>query len=215
MDELLYKYLIQHKQVCIPTLGTLVVNRVPAVEEFGSKSFIAPRYEISFDQSKDVHSKKLFHWLALVFDCTELDVVKKLNAFGFEMKQQLLLGNKIYWHGVGTFSRLQQGTIKLDAEPVNLPFEQPVYIEKVIRESARHQVRVGEEYRDSEQMSELLAATPGIKKSSSWIWALIVILLALGIIGYVFYTRGFTGNATGLQQKLKTEQPAVLHRNLP
>ncbi len=214
MNELLYQFLIQHHSLNLPGLGTLNLVRKPAVDDFGSKSFYPPEYSFSFDHLKEAPSKKLFNWLAHVFNCSEFDAIKKVNEFGFDLKQQIHSGNKVNWHGVGIFQQGQDGLVKFDPQPISVIYEKPVGTEKVIRENAAHQVRVGEDYRTSAQMTEMLFTDEEPRKRNWWLLPLILIIIAFLLTAWYFSSRGFKLGSTGLQQKMEVEQPAPLHKQI-
>jgi hypothetical protein len=214
MHDLLYQFLIQHHSLNLPGIGTLNFIRKPALDDFGSKSFYPPEYSLTFDHSKETSSKKLFNWLANVFNCSEFDAIKKVNDFGFNLKQQIQSGKKVNWHGVGIFQLGQDGIIKFDPQTIIVNYEKPVGAEKVIRENVAHQVRVGEDYRTSAQMAEMLFTDDSPKKRSWWLIPLILIIIAFILTAWYFSSSGFKVGSTGLQQKMEVEQSAPLHKEI-
>lgn len=214
MNELLYQYLIQHQTLNIPGVGSLIVVRKPAIDDFGSKSFYPPVYSFSFDDAKDAPSKTLYSWIAQIFNCSEFDAIKKVNEFGFDLKQQVQAGKIVNWNGVGKFYQGKDGVIKFDLQPVDSTYEKPVVVEKVIRENASHQVRVGEDYRTTAQMTELLYKEEDAPKNKWWTLPLILMIIAFLLTALYFSNQGFKIGSTGLQQKLDVEQPDRLYKQI-
>ena len=118
------------------------------------------------------------------------------------------------WHGVGIFQQGQDGMVKFEPQPIHVVYEKPVGAEKVIRENAAHQVRVGEDYRTSAQMTEMLFTEDAPRKRNWWLLPLILIILAFLLTAWYFSSRGFKIGSTGLQQNIEVEQPVTLHKQI-
>ena len=196
----LYQYLILHKQLPVPGIGTFLLERKPAQGDFLNKQILAPVYSVPLQQNTSNPSMSFFGWLGSAFGISDRDAVIRFNDFVFDMKRQITGGDTILWHGVGTLSKELTGGIKFaDAGVTSL--ETPVTTEKVIREKSEHMVRVGEDERSSTEMTAVLTKTIS-KKSYWWIPALIIFILTVGFIGWYFYTNGFDVTSTGNTTKL-------------
>ena len=75
----LYQYLVLHKQLNVPGIGTFLVERKPADIDFVSKVAYPPAYTISLHHGNVTASKKIFSWLSDVFNISERDALSRFN----------------------------------------------------------------------------------------------------------------------------------------
>jgi len=204
MFDSLYRYLINHKQVSLPGMGTLSVQVQPARSEFVNRSFFPARYSFVFEPGKEISSRELFSWLAHVLISTEREAVIRFNDFVFAIKKELEAGKKITWHGVGSFQKAATGEIGFDPAEKELVFQRPVVVEKVIREKAGHTMRVGEMEKTSIEMTEMLSgpAAVEVKPSYWWVWPLAIIIVTAMFLGWYFSEHGISTAATGSNKKI-------------
>ncbi|WP_315816313.1 hypothetical protein [Paraflavitalea speifideaquila] len=65
MTEALTSYLIQHKSISIPGLGTVYIERIPAQTDFINKQILPPSYHFRFDKYFDAPDKEFLRtWLS-------------------------------------------------------------------------------------------------------------------------------------------------------
>ena len=86
MYDTLYRYLIFNKQVSLPGVGTISLQRNAARHSIADKIFTAPEYSFVIDNSNDRPSRKLFDWLSLAMGVSEWDAVRMVNDFSFDLK---------------------------------------------------------------------------------------------------------------------------------
>lgn len=200
----LFEYLLLHKQLNLPGIGTFSAERKPAEIDFASKQIIAPSY--SFTLLKDYNStpsKKLFSWLASTLAVSELDSVIRFNNFVFDLRDKLAAGNKLQWKHLGILSKDLSGEINFEPDQIT-EIESPVPAVKVLREKADHTVTVGEYERTSDEMREALSQVK--EKRSYWkAVALVIAVMAITFIGYYFSTHGMNTSSAGNQQKIVPE----------
>jgi hypothetical protein len=196
----LYQYLLQHKKLPVPGIGTFLLNRQPAVSDFPNRQIHAPSYSISLSSDVLPVSTQLYSWLGAVAGTTSRDAVVRFNDFSFDLKNKINDGDEIDWTGVGTLSKGLAGDVKFIPHTPSV-IEEPVTAEKVIREKAEHMVRVGEEQKTSEEMTALLTKEES-SKSYWWVWAAAIALLALLFIGWHFSEHGLDVDAVGNGAKL-------------
>jgi hypothetical protein len=203
----LYQYLVLHKHLDLPGIGSLLIERKPAQVDIADKIINPPVFHIVWKQNTGTPAKKFFTWLGSRLDISERDAVIRFNDFLFEFKKQLSNGNNLEWLGVGTFSKGLGGDIRLESLWDNISPGMPVPAHKVLRENAEHIIRVGEEERTSAQMKELLHhADEDRKKSLLWMAALVITILSVIFIGYYFSARGLNTSSAANQQKLAPQQ---------
>ncbi|MDP9229764.1 MAG: hypothetical protein M3O67_03705 [Bacteroidota bacterium] len=212
MYDVLYQYLIQHKQVSLPGIGTFLLNRKTAQADFANKLFLPPSYSFVLDRNKDTPKKKLFIWLSAVLNISEWDAIKKVNDFSFELKNQVNAGNDIKWKGIGVFRKGLAGDIKFESE--QLVFEQPVPGEKIIRENAEHTMMVGEWERTSTEMTELLAQPGKETKRSYWLTGAIIIGILIIFLVLYFFEHGLKTSSLGTQKKIPIQAASSTYKQM-
>jgi hypothetical protein len=208
----LYSFLIQHKQLHVPGVGTFLLQRKSAQADFLNKCIHAPSYSFSFQTAEQVSSKKIFSWLADALNISDRDAVVRLNDFGFDLKKKLDEGNIVNWKGVGTLEK-QNNLVRFLPEE-NISVETPVTAGKIIREHAKHTVLVGEQEMTSTEMEVFLNPVLKIKSSRWWILPLIIFVLAAGFIVWYFYENGLDVSNSGSRQKINIEKFVSGHQML-
>ena len=214
MNGELYQYLILHKQLNMPGIGTFLLERKPANIDFVNKIAEPPAYTVALHHGNVSPSKNVFSWLATTLNISDLDAIKRFNEFVVDIKNKVVAGDKFYWDGVGVFSKGMAGEIRFEAILKDMKAGTPIPAVKVIRENAEHTVRVGEQQKTSSEMIELLA--PAGKKGFQW-WglALIVGLLAFIFIGLYFSSKGVSTSSTGNQQKVVPQKAQPTYQQVP
>jgi len=205
MYDTLYKYLIFNRQVSLPGVGTISLQRNAARHSIADKIFTAPEYSFVIDNSNDKPSKKLFDWLSLVLGVSEWDAVRMVNDFSFDLKNNISSGSAVKWDNVGVLRRNDTGSIVLDPFTFELDNEEPVTAEKVIREKVEHTMLVGERERTSSEMEVILLTETEKEKSREWGWVIAIVLVVLSVmfIGLYFSERGLLPSSSGNQVKVQ------------
>ena len=210
----LYQYLILHKQLNMPGIGTFLLERKPAHIDFVNKIAEPPAYTVALHHGNVPASKNVFNWLSAKLDISELDAVRRFNDFAIDIKNKVMAGDKLQWDGVGVFSKGMAGEIRFEAILKDMKAGVPIPALKVMRENAEHTMRVGEQEKTSSQMIEMLA--PGSDKSIHW-WgiALIVGLLAFIFIGIYLSSKGVEPASVGNQQTVTPDKAAPTYQPVP
>jgi hypothetical protein len=210
----LHHYLVLHKQLNVPGIGTFLVERRPASFDVASQVLNPPSYSIALHHNNATPSQKIFIWLADLFGISERDASAKFNDFAFEMRNKIMAGEKLEWQGVGTLSKGMAGEIRFDPSLKGLSFGPPVPAHKVIRENAGHTVRVGEDEKTSAEMMEWLHPSTE-KKSYWWAAALVIGLLAFVFIAWYFSSNGFNTTSAGNRQKMEPKKESPAYQTVP
>jgi hypothetical protein len=203
----LYQYLILHKQLNLPGIGTLCVEKKPADFDIADKIVRSPAFTIALHTNQNIPSKNFFGWLGAKLAISEREAVIKFNEFLFELKKQLSAGHKLEWAGIGTLAKGLGGDIQFESCVRDYSPSSSVPAIKVLRENAEHTVRVGEEQKSSVEMKELLHHSDEHKRQQWWwVAALILVILAVLFIGFYFSTNGLSTSSTTNQQKLVPQE---------
>ena len=195
----LYCFLIAHKELNVPGIGTFLLERKPARIDFLNKCVQAPVHFISFNSSNQSPSKKLFSWLADAFNISDRDAVVRFNDFSFALKKKIEEGSIVKWKGVGV---LEKKDDQINFLPEENKVERSVAAEKIIREHAQHTMLVGEQKMTSTEMEELLTPVLKMKSSRWWILPLIIGIIILAFLGWYFYENGLEVSSMGNQQDI-------------
>jgi hypothetical protein len=200
MYEELYQYLIHHRELPVPGVGTFRLERKPAVSDFPARMMMPPVYSVAFQLPSPTPSRIFYSWLGAALHISDRDALRRFNDFAFDLKQQLNEGTSVHWQGVGRLSKGLAGEVKFVADAIDL--EKPVPAEKVIREKAEHMVRVGEQEKTAEEMTVLLTK-PAVKRDLWWVYAAAVALLAVMFIGWYLSEKGVGVNSVANTKKVE------------
>lgn len=213
MYRALHQYLVLYKQLNLPGIGTLFIEKKPADFDIAAKLINPQVYSIALHADHSTPSKSFFNWLGSRLDISERDAVIRFNDFLFDLKKQLSSGNKLQWSGIGTLSKGLSGDIQLDPGLKDHSPASPLPARKILRENAEHIIRVGEQQKTSVEMRELLTHHEEEKEKKSW-WltvALIIIIIAIIFIGYYFSVNGLNASSASNQQKLVPQAATATH----
>ncbi len=194
--EILNQYLFQHRNISIPGLGTLHMDRVPARTDFVNRQLLAPGYIFRFDKYFDAPDTAFFTYLSSKMLLPDFEAIRWYNEFAYELRARIRNREKAYWEGLGEFRADDNGEVFFEARPDLLPPLQPVPAHRIIRERTSHQLLVGDTERTNTEMPELLADTP-VQRESWRIYALVIAAIALGLCLYHFAQYGMNWSATG------------------
>jgi hypothetical protein len=214
MFKELFQYLILHKELPVPGIGTFLLERKSALINFPEKEIKAPVYSVSMRSDIQTPEKKFYSGLGRLLHTGERETIIRFNDFIFDLKNQLLNGGQVNWNGVGVFNRTHSGEIIFVPEEELITKEKPVSAEKVIREKADHMVRVGEEEKTSSEMTEILNQQEE-RKSQWWVFAMIIGIVSVIFLGWYFSENGMLTSSTGNNVKVVPGRPAATYQVLP
>ncbi len=210
----LYQYLIQHKELPVPGIGTFLLQRNSAVVDFPGKQIHPPSYAVVMQQGSHLPDKNFFSWLSHTFGITDREAMFKFNDFALNLKKQIAEGDVINWNAVGTLSKGLGGDVKFLSADASSIFGNSIPAEKVIRQKAEHMVRVGEDQKTSAEMEVMLSKLDE-KKSYWWVIALAVTVLSLVFIGWYLSQHGIDVSAAANSSKAKVEEASNHYSILP
>ena len=185
-DELL-QYLLLYKNLPVPGIGSFSLARRPASADITNRVINPPVYQISLREETDPFPRHFFSWLGARLSTSDHDARERFRQFSASMQQQLQSGKNIHWPGIGNLQADEAGRIRLESSITES--EAPVPAQKIIRENAEHQIRVGEDMKTSGQMSEMLTVRPE-KKRYPLLFAWVLLLLSVAFIAWYSYANG-------------------------
>jgi hypothetical protein len=184
----LHQYLIQHRILPVPGLGTFLLERSPAEADIPNRVILAPTYRVRYKAEVEPFPKHFFSWLGHMLNVTDREAQMRFEAFGSKLIGDTLQGKIVKWEGVGEIRKKKD---QFQFTPQLLTGEDPVPSIKVIRQHAEHQVRVGEDLRSSGEMTRMLNP-PVSRKRYPLLVPLMLLVLAVIFITWYFFSYGFT-----------------------
>lgn len=194
MYEALYQYFLRYQELSLPGIGTFTLQTTPARGDFAARLIHPPVRSVEWSAEAKDHPAHFYPWLATLLKQPAGTVIGQFHDFCGQLKEQLQSGAKVNWKGMGVLSKGTGRTIRFTPEEW-MPLEGPVTAEKVIREKAEHDVRVGEDQRTAEEMRAFL--NPERTKASRWwVAALILFIPAVAFLTWQLSEKGLQPAAT-------------------
>ncbi len=192
MLQWLHRYLIQHKSVSLPGLGTIQLQHIPAIINFTDHLIEPPSLKALLDETRDTPTKGLLQYLAEKLAIEEWEAVKRLNDFSFDLKNDLKQGREWLWQDIGTLKYDPEAGLLLEAVTVRNRYMYPLPAERIIRTDANHTILRG----DTEVSESFFPTTPDVgektrRSGRQLIWAFILLLLAIGLVFFYLHQTGY------------------------
>jgi len=214
MYKELFQYILHHKQLPVPGVGTFLLERRSAAIDFPGKIVQPPVYSIGMKEDSESPADNFFIWIGNALHISPNDAITRFNDFAGEIKSRINNGDTIDWKGVGIISKGLADTVKFSPSTISSVNETPVSANKVLREKSDHMVRVGEDERTSAEMTDYFTQ-PEARKSYWWAASLIIGLVATVFIGWYLSENGVTIISTGNNTKLVPQEASVSYKTLP
>jgi hypothetical protein len=195
MIDILNSYLILHKSISIPGLGTIYVERVPANSDFVNRQILPPGYQFRFDKYSMLLIKSSSATSPLKNILPILKPSVCITNGPYELRNQLKGEEPVEWKGIGKLHQDANGEIHFHPQKSERIPMKPVAAQRVVRNNTAHTMLVGDKETTTLAMSEMLTEVTSIKKRW-WIYALIIAVIAAAILIYRFSRDGFTPDAT-------------------
>ncbi len=202
LKESLYSYLLQSRQLPIPGLGTILVERKPAQTDFVNKQLLPPSFSFKFDKYFDAPDKEFFTFLAAQNEMADYEAIRWYNEWSYDLRNKIRTDNPVELEKVGTLKKDLSGDIVfVPAAPIDLSLE-PVAAERVIRQNAKHTVLVGDRELTNEEAADSLMEDEGKESKAWWIITIVLTTILLLILFFKFYQNGLNTGAIGNQQTI-------------
>jgi nucleoid DNA-binding protein len=190
--ELLTKYLVQHRNVSIPSVGSLHVVHEPARYDVTDKRIVPPGYRIDFREYHEVGAGQV-DFLSRELKMDQDSAKNEIRAFG-EKLAKTIKHQPVEWSGLGAFV-LEEN--KINFRPVEYNALNAVDAPKVIHQGAQHVIRRGEtEFTSAIEQQEAVIVPRKIKATTiGWI----LLFAAVLFVAAWFFIHKTDPGATGLQ----------------
>lgn len=181
INDALRTFFLLHRKFSIPALGTLFVKTEPAYHDFSNNLLYPSRELLDFRPEVDQKCIDLFkNYCKEQKNISEEGIVSYLKS----LKQDIRSGKRLSLEGIGTLS-IVNNAYKVDGLDLSAKYQEPVEAKAVVHEGDLHDIKVGEDVRTNAEMKALL--TEKKSKDYWWIYALILVLVAVGAILYYIY----------------------------
>lgn len=209
MFKQLTNYLLQYRQVSIPSVGTIRLVQQPAQLDVADKIITPPSYTTAIS-SEEIVSEHQLAFLSAALQEEKDRVLEQLSALGQTLRSKMQ-DNGFNWKGIGWIGSSGESGMVTPA------ILQPVRAERVLRADAEHSVLVGDQELTSRHLSDRKEAAEEVivKKRSVWmIVGWILLALALLFIVFMLYQGKFRIGATGSRQSPTSyfSAPSYQHR---
>ena len=203
MVATLTSYLVQHKSLSIPGLGTIYVERIPAQSDFVNKQIIGPSYHYRFDRYFDAPDKDFFSYLASQKQIADYEAIRWYNEWAHDLRNKIRTQLEVHWERVGVLKTDVSGEIVFEAQQNLVTYLHPVPAERVIRSNAQHTMIVGDKEVTNTVMTDYLnEETVYVEKESWWIYALILATIAVIVLFFHFLSSGVHSGSISNQQTI-------------
>jgi hypothetical protein len=204
MIALINSYLLQHKSISIPGLGTIYVERIPAQSDFVNRQLLPPAYHFRFDKYFDAPGKDFFTYLAAKKNIPDYEAIKLYNEWALELRNSIGTEDSTSLEGVGILKRDLSGEVIFEPSSTPRIYVVPVPAERIIRSNSKHMMLVGDKETTNVEMTGYLHEEVHKEKEAWWIYALILAAISLTAIFFHYFKSGSVapfGNHQTIQVK--------------
>ena len=208
----LYSYLLQHKSLAIPGLGTIVIERSPAYKDVNSQELFPPSYYFRFDKYFDAPGKDFFTFLAQQERLADFEAIRLYNEWAQDTGSRIRSSQTAQLGEIGQLFKDALGEISFKpARPLE-NYYLSVASHRVERSPQEIEVPQAEPELPSETIAQEDETTDSVEPVVEYPWeeqeaprtvklwpAWVVLLLTLGVLSWHFYTQGFGTAALGMQ----------------
>jgi nucleoid DNA-binding protein len=178
----LYKYLVLNDTVSIPGVGNFKILRHSA--SLQHSAIHPPSSEIIFEPGTALADKNFYHFIALENNSTDVDAVRKLQDFAYQLKKEINSNAFVELKGLGVLSKNSIGEIIFKPASSAQNYLPVLNLQDVLHRSEDTFVTSSEEESAIETEEEV------IKKDRWWIWATVLAVLAIAAIAYFYWQEG-------------------------
>jgi len=213
MEHLIAQYLKKHKHCSLPEIGTLELLQTPAVLNGEGNGIEGPKETVIFTHRNSL-SGPLVDYIAYMSD-TNTDVASQdLHEYCQSLKN-LSAQEQMPFDHYGIFYVNEQG--KLEFRPYQTPaaFFPSIVIER-LQKQTESDSESDMEYESAEEdtLQSDLDSEVKPRKSKWWIWAIILMALAIGLIA--FYIIQYSNNSMfGNNAPVHPATPSPTYKSIP
>lgn len=204
MIDILNMYLIQHKSINIPGLGTIFIEHLPATSDVGNQRILPPHFEFRFNKYFDTPDKEFFSYLSYQKGIADFEAIQLYNQFAQDFHTAIKQEDRAEWQDVGVFVKNSAGDLVFEPIQQTEMLYAPVPAVRIVRERAAHAVLVGDQEKTTVEMTSFLndekVEKPVVAARKWWLYAVILLIIATLVLFFLFYQKGFNITAAANRQ---------------
>lgn len=208
MKEILLKYLLQFQQLGLPGIGYLQLHIRASQTDIVGKRILppTPSFRLTTEIPQAVE-KDLVRFVSGRMQVLEDVAERQILDFCTAALEGIKKGVPLEWKGFGSIRKGIAGEMTFElANKSSLFAFPPVPAERVIRTNAEHTILVGDTEKTNTQMSEFLLEDAPVKRSTWWIWALILFVVGASVLAFYLYQHN--GRTDGFRNQEPLPQSA-------
>ena len=208
MKEILLKYLLQFQQLGLPGIGYLQLHIRASQTDIVGKRILppTPSFRLTTEIPPGVE-KDLVRFVSGRMQVLEDVAERQIQDFCTTALDGIKKGVPLEWKGFGSIRKGIAGEMTFELANKSSIFAfPPVPAERVIRTNAEHTILVGDTEKTNTQMSEFLLEDAPAKRSTWWIWALALFVVAASVLAFYLYQHN--GRADGFRNQQPLPQSA-------
>ncbi len=211
MESLIENFLLRHNHCPLPKIGTLELKVKSAQLQTGENIITSPYPSISLSK-KEKSADSFIHFIAQKKGIDPTLATQELieycqDIINLDHRKEIKLNH------TGKFYIDHDGTLDFRQDDIPEEFLPAITVQKVIHPNSVHSVRVGDQEHTNDFMRNQLKNFVTIKKSTWWVWAVLLTLVAAAAIVYhVKYNQ--VGGSFGNSTKVKTSTEVKTYRAL-
>ncbi len=185
MYPILYKYFALKKQLYLPGIGCIYLEQMPAELIAARTALSAPVPVLKFNTECGPADRKLFEFIASEKSIDEVEAIRQLQDFSYQLKQDIAAGKEVLLPYIGTLNSIDNVLSFHSLASFNKMFPD-VVAERIHREDTPHNMLVGNAEKTSTEMQEYYDEEVVVTKDRWGFYALLLTLFALGLITYYY-----------------------------
>ncbi len=172
MDQQLYKYLVLHRNLSIPQLGSFLIKDQPAHYENATGLLHAPQPLIYFSEGVTSMSEKLFFdFLSVEMGVDEVAAIKQFHDYAYRLRENLLTSRVAEVKGIGTLIKGNDDLIVFN------PANDLNYLLPPVQQGEA----ISADIYATDEETDTIAS-----KDNWWVYAIILTILGLGALLYYY-----------------------------
>jgi hypothetical protein len=176
MDQQLYKYLVLHKNLAIPQLGSFVVTNEPSHFDSTTGMLHAPKPVIYFtDTTIPMSEKFFFDFLSAEMGIDEVTAIKQFHDYAYQLRKDLTEKKHVEVGGIGTLTKGEDELVSFNSTHDISALLPPVQKAEAIPVTDTNDAYDREEISDIEE-----------GKDQWWVYALVLLMIGLGALLYYY-----------------------------
>lgn len=180
MLNLLYKYLVLHNHVSVPGVGSFDIETVPAT--LNVNNVTPPSYSLKFSSGTALTDKNFYRFVSNETGVNEVDAVRKFQDFAYQLRKDIQSFPQVELSGLGLLKKDASGGLLFEPSFSVSKYFSPVTALPVNSIAVTEKADTVITLEPIEEFTEEAV----IKKDRWWVWAIVLMIIALATISYFF-----------------------------